>query len=59
MKILIAADMEGIPGVVHWDQVNPNHLEYSRLRKLMTEAVNAAMRGARRRRNFCCCDGWS
>ena len=23
MKILIAADMEGITGVVHWDQVIP------------------------------------
>jgi len=46
MKILIAADMEGITGVVHWDQVNPNHAEYSRFRKLMTEDVNAAIRGA-------------
>ncbi len=46
MKILIAADMEGITGVVHWDQVNPNHPEYSRFRKLMTEDVNAAIRGA-------------
>lgn len=46
MKILIAADMEGITGVVHWDQVNPDHPEYSRFRKLMTEDVNAAIRGA-------------
>jgi D-amino peptidase len=46
MKILIAADMEGICGVVHWDQVNPKHPEYSRFRKLMTEDVNAAIRGA-------------
>jgi len=46
MKILIAADMEGITGVVHWDQVNPDHAEYSRFRKLMTEDVNAAIRGA-------------
>jgi len=46
MKILIAADMEGITGVVHWDQVNPDHLEYPRFRKLMTEDVNAAIRGA-------------
>ncbi len=45
MKILIAADMEGITGVVHWDQVNPNHSEYQRFRKLMTEDVNAAIRG--------------
>ena len=46
MKILIAADMEGITGVVHWDQVNPNHPEYLRFRKLMTGDVNAAIRGA-------------
>jgi D-amino peptidase len=37
--------MEGITGVVHWDQVNPAHPEYSRFRKLMTNDVNAAIRG--------------
>jgi D-amino peptidase len=46
MKILIAADMEGITGVVNWDQVTQSHLEYPRFRKLMTEDVNAAVRGA-------------
>ena len=46
MKILIAADMEGITGVVHWDHVNPSHPEYARFRKLMTADVNAAIRGA-------------
>ena len=46
MKILIAADMEGISGVVNWDQVNPNHGEYPRFRRLMTEDVNAAVEGA-------------
>jgi len=46
MKILIAADMEGITGVVNWDQVNPNHAEYSRFRRLMTADVNAAIAGA-------------
>lgn len=46
MKILIAADMEGITGVVHWDQVNPSHPEYARFRRLMTGDVNAAIRGA-------------
>jgi D-amino peptidase len=38
--------MEGITGVVHWDQVNSNHPEYFRFRKLMTADVNAAIRGA-------------
>jgi D-amino peptidase len=46
MKILIATDMEGVSGVVNWDQVRPGHTEYPRFRKLMTEDVNAAVRGA-------------
>ena len=46
MKILIAVDMEGITGVVHGDQTNPSHAEYGRFRRLMTEDVNAAIRGA-------------
>ena len=46
MKILIAADMEGITGVVHWNHVDPNHSEYTRFRRLMTGDVNAAIRGA-------------
>lgn len=46
MKILIAADMEGISGVVNWDQVDPSHAEYSRFRRIMTGEVNAAVCGA-------------
>jgi D-amino peptidase len=46
MKILIAADMEGVSGVVHWDQTDSKHSEYARFRKLMTGDVNAAIRGA-------------
>lgn len=46
MKILIACDMEGITGVVRWDQVDTTHPEYSRFRRLMTADVNAAIRGA-------------
>jgi D-amino peptidase len=38
--------MEGISGVVHWDQTNSKHAEYARFRKLMTGDVNAAIRGA-------------
>ncbi len=45
MKILVAADMEGITGVTNWDQVDPNHAEYGRCRRLMTGDVNAAVRG--------------
>lgn len=46
MKVLIAVDMEGITGVTTWDQVTPGHAEYARFRKLMTQDVNAAIRGA-------------
>jgi len=46
MKILIAADMEGITGVTNWDQVDSSHAEYPRFRRLMTGDVNAAIRGA-------------
>jgi len=46
MKILIATDMEGITGVTTWDHVTPGHTEYERFRRLMTQDVNAAIRGA-------------
>jgi D-amino peptidase len=46
MKILIAADMEGITGVTHADQTTPGHSEYARFRKNMTADVNAAIQGA-------------
>lgn len=46
MRVLIAADMEGISGVVHWDHVTPGHFEYARFREIMTGEVNAAIDGA-------------
>ena len=46
MKLLIAVDMEGITGVVTWNHVDPSHAEYARFRRLMTQDVNAAIRGA-------------
>jgi D-amino peptidase len=46
MKLLIAADMEGITGVVTWNHVSSSHSEYNRFRKLMTADVNAAVAGA-------------
>jgi len=45
MKILIATDMEGITGVTTWDHVTPGHAEYARFRRLMTQDINAAVRG--------------
>lgn len=46
MKVLISADMEGITGVVNGDQVSRDGQDYERARKLMTQEVNAAIRGA-------------
>lgn len=48
MKIMIAADMEGISGVVAWDHVSAKHPEYARFRKMMTADVNAAIKGAQK-----------
>jgi len=45
MKVFISADIEGISGVATIQQLI-NNKEYSRFRKLMTEEVNAAVRGA-------------
>jgi D-amino peptidase len=46
VKILIACDMEGLPGVVDWDHVSNKHPEYERYRRIMTASVNAAVRSA-------------
>ena len=47
MRLLIAADMEGISGVVSLEHhVNLEHAEYQRFRRIMTQDVNAAIRGA-------------
>ncbi len=46
MKILIAADMEGITGVTHWEETDPANHEYTRYRKIMTDEVNEAIAGA-------------
>jgi len=41
MKVFVAADMEGLAGLVTWDTADND-----RMRRLMTEEVNAAARGA-------------
>jgi D-amino peptidase len=46
MKILIAADMEGISGVGNWEDVTPETEEWRRFRRVMTQDVNAAIEGA-------------
>ncbi|WP_344209946.1 M55 family metallopeptidase [Kribbella sancticallisti] len=46
MKVYISADMEGITGLVDAEDVQPPGRDYERGRVMMTEDVNAAVRGA-------------
>ena len=46
MRIYISADMEGITGLVDAGDVQPGGSDYERGRVMMTEDVNAAIRGA-------------
>jgi D-amino peptidase len=46
MKLLIAADMEGISGITRWEQVNISHTEYAYGRSLLVADVNAAVEAA-------------
>jgi D-amino peptidase len=48
MRVLIMADMEGVSGLVHWDQVTNSHPMYAEGRRLFTEEINAAIRGAKK-----------
>ena len=46
MKIFISVDMEGITGIVHFNQVLPGKEDYKQSRELMVGDVNAAIDGA-------------
>ena len=48
MKILIMTDMEGVSGIVAWSQVTGGAAMYEEGRRLYTEEINAAVRGAKR-----------
>lgn len=47
LKVYISADMEGLVGAVSGDQLGPGAFEYQKFREIMTQEVNAAIRGAR------------
>ncbi len=47
MRILIMSDMEGVSGIVVWEQVNGGAPMYEEGRRLYTEEINAAVRGAK------------
>jgi len=46
MKVYLSADMEGITGVTHWNEVDPDKPDYAQFQKRMTEEVVSACRGA-------------
>jgi D-amino peptidase len=46
LKIFISVDMEGITGVVNWEDVSRSGKDYEYFRKLMTKEANAAIEGA-------------
>lgn len=45
MKVLISVDMEGISGIVHPTETNPDGYDYARGRALMTAEANAVIAG--------------
>jgi D-amino peptidase len=48
MRVLIMSDMEGVSGIVVWEQVTGGDPMYEEGRRLYTEEINAAIRGAKR-----------
>ncbi len=50
MKIYISADIEGISGVIDGSFTGEGGYNYDRARKLMTEEVNAVIRGSKKAR---------
>ena len=47
MRIIVMSDMEGVAGIVKWEQVEGGESLYEEGRKLYTEEINAVVRGAR------------
>ena len=47
MRVLIMCDMEGVSGIVVWEQVNGGAAMFEEGRRLYTEEINAAVRGAK------------
>lgn len=46
LKVFISVDMEGISGVVNWEDVSRDGKDYNLFRTIMTEETNAAIEGA-------------
>src|SRR5438477_11320431 len=48
MRVFILSDMEGVSGIVKWEQVMGGERLYEEGRILYTEEINAAVRGAKK-----------
>ena len=46
MRVFIICDMEGVAGIIKWDQTSGGDPMYEEGRALYTEEINAAVRGA-------------
>ncbi|MCP4709317.1 MAG: M55 family metallopeptidase [Planctomycetes bacterium] len=46
LKVFISVDMEGVAGVVNWEEVSRTGKDYDLFRELMTKETNAAIEGA-------------
>jgi D-amino peptidase len=46
LKVFISVDMEGITGVVNWEDVRRDGKDYDYFRRIMTKETNAAIEGA-------------
>ena len=46
MRVFISADMEGVTGVTHPQDVIPGRPQFERFRRFLTADVNAAIEGA-------------
>jgi D-amino peptidase len=47
VRVFVVSDMEGVAGIVKWQQVDGGEPLYEEGRKLYTQEINAAVRGAR------------
>ncbi len=47
MRVHVISDMEGVSGIVRWQQTSGGDPMYEEARKLYTEEINAAVRGAK------------
>ena len=47
MRVIVIGDMEGVAGITKWQQTDGGESLYEEGRKLYTEEINAAVRGAK------------